>query len=227
MSSAHYLSRVRLRKDAPAAALAEVFLPEDINQRVTIAHKLLWTLFSDGPSRRRDFLWREADKGLFYILSVRPPHDAHALFDLEPPKEFAPALASGDRLQFSLRANPTVARKTDAKRGKRSDIVMNAIKPLPPESRAGARAAAMQEAGMAWLRRQGELHGFAVETLRVDGYRVLRPPHRQAPMRIATLDFDGTLRVTDGAAFVRALTAGLGRAKAYGCGLMLIRRLVR
>ena len=219
-----FLSRVRLRKDAPSAALAEVLLPLDIDRRVTVSHKLLWTLFSDGPDRARDFLWREADKGVFYLLSARSPNDAHSLFDIDPPKAFAPSLSIGDRLLFSLRANPTVSRKRVGKRGQRSDVVMNEISALPQDERAKARPRAIQDAGAAWLRRQGERAGFTVDSVCVDGYRVLRPPHGKNSMRIATVDFDGVLRVTDVEAFASTLSKGFGRAKAYGCGLMLIRR---
>jgi CRISPR system Cascade subunit CasE len=63
--------------------------------------------------------------------------------------------------------------------------------------------------------------------LRVDGYRVLRPPRprKAGQMRIGVLDFDGVLTVTDPQRFLAALAAGFGRAKAYGCGLMLIARV--
>ena len=43
-------------------------------------------------------------------------------------------------------------------------------------------------------------------------------------MSFSTLDFDGILTVNDPAAFLLALSRGFGAAKAYGCGLMLIRR---
>ena len=39
---------------------------------------------------------------------------------------------------------------------------------------------------------------------------------------LAAATFDGRLRVTDADAMRRTLTAGLGRAKAYGCGLMTL-----
>lgn len=220
-----YLSRACLRKDAPSKALAEIFLPESNDKRVTVTHKLLWTLFSDGPERKRDFLWREAAPGLYYMLSAREPRDAHNLFVLNPPKPFAPVLAAGDRLAFSLRANPTVSRKGSGKRGVRHDVVMNAIKPIPKDERAEKRTAAIQEAGVAWLRGQGERHGFALEHASADRYCILSPPHHGEKMRLAALDFEGILKVTDPLLFTQMLAQGLGRAKAYGCGLMLIRRV--
>ncbi|MFY7069271.1 type I-E CRISPR-associated protein Cas6/Cse3/CasE [Nocardiopsis changdeensis] len=51
-----------------------------------------------------------------------------------------------------------------------------------------------------------------------------RPDRRGKRMRvpIVTATFDGRLTVTDPEALRRVLCAGLGRAKAYGCGLMTL-----
>ncbi|PSL01016.1 CRISPR system Cascade subunit CasE [Murinocardiopsis flavida] len=45
---------------------------------------------------------------------------------------------------------------------------------------------------------------------------------RKNRVTLVTATFDGRLEVTDPAALRRTLTAGLGRAKAYGCGLMTL-----
>ncbi|MFE1775529.1 type I-E CRISPR-associated protein Cas6/Cse3/CasE [Streptomyces sp. NPDC059008] len=41
-------------------------------------------------------------------------------------------------------------------------------------------------------------------------------------VRLVTVTYDGVLEVTDPAALRRTLTQGLGKAKAYGCGLMTL-----
>ena len=41
---------------------------------------------------------------------------------------------------------------------------------------------------------------------------------------IGVLEFEGVLTVTSPAEFVAAVLQGFGRAKAFGCGLMLIAR---
>jgi CRISPR system Cascade subunit CasE len=41
-------------------------------------------------------------------------------------------------------------------------------------------------------------------------------------VRFTQATFDGRLRITDLDAFRRTLTQGLGKAKAYGCGLMTL-----
>ncbi|WPO76246.1 type I-E CRISPR-associated protein Cas6/Cse3/CasE [Streptomyces sp. KN37] len=45
------------------------------------------------------------------------------------------------------------------------------------------------------------------------------PAHR---VKVVTVTFDGRLEVTDADALRRTLTQGLGKAKAYGCGLMTL-----
>jgi CRISPR system Cascade subunit CasE len=39
------------------------------------------------------------------------------------------------------------------------------------------------------------------------------------------VDFEGTIEITDPGIFVEALFTGIGPAKAFGCGLMLVRRV--
>ena len=44
-------------------------------------------------------------------------------------------------------------------------------------------------------------------------------------MSFSTLDFEGLLTVSDPGTFLSSIVRGFGAAKAYGCGLMLIRRV--
>jgi CRISPR system Cascade subunit CasE len=216
-----------LRRNAPVATLARLLVPDTTAGRPAAAHHLVWSLFADGPERRRDFLWREEAPGRFITLSNRPPVNVADLFDLDF-QPFAPMLASGDRLGFTLRANPVVARATaPGQRGKRHDVVMNALKSVAPGQRAEARPDAVQAAGRSWLERQGAAHGFEPDSdLAVDGYhRVVIPREIGAPATFGVLDISGALTIRDPARFLTAQAAGFGRARAFGCGLMLIRRV--
>lgn len=222
-----WLSRAKLREDASVAALARLLVPDAASARPAAAHHLIWSLFADAPERRRDFLWREEAPGRFMTLSTRLPVNVGGLFDLET-KPFAPVLASGERLGFTLRANPVVARATGpGRRGKRHDVVMDALHAVARDQRAAARPAAVLTAGRAWLARQGEAHGFQPESeVAVDGYEsVVIPRETGAPAKFAVLDISGVLTVEDPARFLAALAAGFGRARAFGCGLMLVRRV--
>lgn len=216
--------RARLRRDTPVAALAPLLLPDDGSARVLAAHRLVWSLMPPDPDARRDFLWREEAPGRFLVLASRLPGSS-ALFDVEA-KPFEPALATGDRLRFVLRANPTVSGPATAgRRGARHDVVMHALRAVPRPDRAAARPVLAQQEGAAWLDRVGQGHGFAVEPgLRADGYQMLQLPRAGRAIQLGTLEYEGVLQVTDPAAFVAGLAAGFGRAKAFGCGLMLVRR---
>ncbi len=220
-----YLLRVRLKRSAAIASIATLLLPEETSRRADASHRLLWSLFAGDPDAPRPFLWREDKGGVFYVLSSRPPGDSE-IFDVEV-KDFAPVLAVGDRLQFSLRANATRAYKQPgATRGKRADVVMAALSPLSKSERSAQREAVIQEAGVAWLAGQGEKHGFLLPAPpRVDGYNKWKiPREKAAKIEISTLDFEGILEVAEVDKFTAALASGFGHAKAFGCGLMLIRR---
>lgn len=224
-----YLSRLRLNRRAGNEALRPLLDPDDPSKAISAHHRLLWTAFADGPDRRRDFLWRADDRGLFYTLSERPPA-AHDLFDPPEVKEFAPVLSAGDRLSFVLRANATKDRAS-AKAGggnRRVDLVMDLLKSVPKGARAEARSSLADQAARGWMERQGALHGFALRGLSVEGYATPslgdRPGPRSQQARLGILDLAGVIEVTDSVAFTARLGQGFGRAKAFGCGLMLIRR---
>lgn len=228
-----YFSRARLRPDVPASALRALLVPVGESARAAAGHHLVWTLFADSPARERDFLWRESEPGRFYVLSRRPPEDRHGLFEpLEPAKPFAPELNPGDRLKFALRANATTSRVSEGAprangriRGKPCDVVMDALHALPVEQRAAARSRVACEAGLEWLSRQGERAGFDVEKgTTVTGYRTLRIEHGRRPARLGVLDFEGLLTVREPERLIATIASGFGRGKAFGCGLMLVRR---
>jgi CRISPR system Cascade subunit CasE len=226
-SGAPVLARARLRRDVPAQALARVLVPEQPGAQVGAAHRLVWALFADAPDRRRDFIWRQTRPGEFLILAARPPSDPHGLFALDC-KPFVPALCPGQFLQFDLRANPVTSVSRGPKlRGKRNDVVMHALSGIAAGDRAAARERVTRDAGAAWLARQGEAAGFVIapDRLHIDGYdrvRIPREGHRDIVFSV--LQFQGLLKVQEPPRFVAALLRGFGAAKAFGCGLMLIRR---
>lgn len=230
MSESLFMSRARVRRDAPIAALRDLLVPGDDSSRFSAAHQLVWTLFADAPERDRDFLWREWEPGHFLILSRRPPQDAHAIFHVDPPKPFRPELQVGQRLRFNLRANATVAKSlVRGVRGKPCDVVMDALRGLPTSDRARQRPRVAHEAARRWLATQGERSGFVLDGdfdhVSVLSYRQLQLRRRGAvSASVGVLDLEGTLTLTEPHRFLERVAAGFGRAKAFGCGLMLIMR---
>jgi len=235
MTEQLYLSRARLRSSRGEAlsAIAPLLIPDDPNQQAGHAHRILWMLFQDVSDAKRDFLWRDDRGGKYLILSRRLPTDPHGLFELDT-KAFEPDLASGQRLRFALRANPTVAlkgaRPVDEQgtrtRGQRVDVVMAALHDIPSGQRAQHRDRIAREATSVWLNGQGAKAGFRVDgDLAVDGYTQIGVERKRGrPAGFSVLDMEGRIEITDPAAFLGKLAQGFGSAKAFGNGLMLIRR---
>ena len=167
--------------------------------------------------------------GVFLVLSARLPKDQIGLFDVAEPKPFTPMLQTGDRLRFSLRANPVVRRRdAGQRRSRKHDIVMDALRGHPKGERAPHRLPVVRERGFSWLSAQAGKSGFRVQQtdVSIEGYRqhgIYRKGGAPA-MKFSTLDFEGMLTVVDPEAFLAAIARGFGAAKAYGCGLLLIRR---
>lgn len=242
-----FLSRVELGPDAAERDAFWVELSAPYG-----AHQALWKLLSRDPKQRRDFLYRSeqgATRPSFLVLSAsEPPADPTGLWSVTS-KRFAPSLGRGQRLGFRLRASPVVRRAeagSGAVRSRRHDVVMDRKKQL---ARAGNSPSdldqVIREAGLAWLRAQGERNGFRVAeverevignggllevatqpAVRVNGYRQHRIMRRgERAITFSTLDFEGVLEVVDPDAFLARVAQGFGPQKAFGCGLMLLRRI--
>jgi len=230
-----YLSRARLRASRGEAlsAIAPILLPQDPGSRAGHAHRVLWLLFQDEPDSKRDFLWRDEGNGRYLILSRRRPSDPKGLFELES-KPFAPSLQEGDLLRFALRVNPVISTKealspedrAARRRGKRVDVVMYALHKIPKGERAKHRDQLVQQTVWHWLAAQGERAGFRLPQAPSVGRYSQTPIERKGGRAagIAVVDVEGVIEITDPHAFMARLAQGFGSAKAFGNGLMLIRR---
>jgi CRISPR system Cascade subunit CasE len=87
----------------------------------------------------------------------------------------------------------------------------------------------VQDAVTKWFSARAERCGFSFgsDEVTVDGYHQLRfsKGHGQPDIRITVVDVGGLLTVIDPVRFLDMLRSGLGHAKGFGCGLMLIRRV--
>ncbi len=184
-------------------------------------------------------LWR-VDRGaasnmLLYIVSPDRPDLTHIVeqagwpvtgaWDTFAYKPFLDRITAGDTWAFRLTANPVHSiRLTDGEPTKRT-----------------AHVTARHQLG--WLFQQQERGGFAVlekpsDAVRLvpeDGYEVVVRDRRDQTfgkndaatarthqVKLVTATFDGRLRVTDAEKIRGILTGGLGKARAYGCGLMTL-----
>ncbi len=237
-----YLSRLKL----DPKAVVRSGLREAMAAGLYDTHKLLWRLFADRPDRERDFLYRDMGGGLFLAVSARPPRDADGVWEVST-KEYAPALAAGDRLLFTLRANAVRKTRNAAGRQERHSVVEDLHRERKAEWEASAatqaagakrlgradtprppsRDALALEAGGRWLAARADSLGLAVEeqSLLVESYARHAFRHRKGgSAALAVLDLRGFARVTDPAKALAALYHGVGPAKGLGCGLLLVRR---
>ena len=196
-------------------------------------HQNLWKLFPHEPDANRDFIYRCEQKGLarvYYIVSRRKPEQTDA-WQVES-KPYEPKILEEELLSFSLRVNPIIKRKDKEGKAQRHDVVMNTKKrlgysDLPPSERP-AMADLIRESGAKWLHGRAEECGFVFEdgaiiTERYEQYQTYKQGNK-GTIRYSTLDFSGILRVTEADKFTRTLLNGIGPAKAFGCGLLLVRR---
>lgn len=189
-------------------------------------HQALWNLFEPDPDAVRDFLYRQdgqADELAFLVLSQRKPGSDNGLWQTQI-KHYAPKLQTGQRLAFSIRLNPVVKRRDDAGRQHRHDLVMD-FKKNQPDS-AETQAERVQLAARQWLVARQSQYGFelAEETVIGEGYRQWKLGGKgDKKIRFSSIDCSGRLSISDIGKFESALKLGMGPAKAFGCGLLLIR----
>lgn len=215
-----YFSRIELRDNVEARVFVARFGWEGYG-----LHQALWRLFAADPGTPRDFLYRvidDTERPAFYVVSARPPVADSRLWQVRS-RDYAPCLRAGDRLVFSLRANPTVKRAPAAgARSIRHDVVMDARQRGAASDPGGGL---YTQPGLAWLTPRATAAGFRVEQTRIDGYRRHQLYKRGgSPIVFSTLDFEGILTVIEPLVFYRTLMTGIGPAKAFGCGLLLVRR---
>lgn len=196
------------------------------------AHRLIWNLFADSPDRRRDFLYRhESANGwpTFYSVSRREPINRSGLWEIIP-KDYRPRLTAGQRLAFTLRVNPIRSKRDENGRQHRHDVIMEAKTRLAKVGEDIGKPELIQTEGERWFLDRCSSLGFAASPggFRADGYRQhkLFKGKGGQPITFSTLDFNGVLTITDPDTFIEAcLYGGIGPAKGFGCGLMLVKRL--
>jgi CRISPR system Cascade subunit CasE len=199
-------------------------------------HQWLWRLFPAPPGTPREFLFRRSQAdGLprFHVVSRRPPEPAGPAWEVRT-LPYAPRLVEGDRLAFELRANPCTRHGRDGK-SKRHDVVMEAKRHLQaerglqrwrdvPEAERPLLYDLVQRTCSDWLARMGSRLGFVPDqdTVRAQAYQQ-QEAGAARKIQFSTVELQGQLTVRQPDAFVQALYQGVGPAKAFGCGLMLVR----
>lgn len=173
-------------------------------------HQVLWHAFPGRDGCARDFLTRvDRCDGCYEALILSPVRPGPQPWGRWESKEVAPAFLEHSRYRFSLRANPTVKRVVRDESGQRK--------------KNGRRTGIFSPDELeTWLKTKGEAAGFRIETMSCD------PPVRESFCRQGRqgthlrVDFRGTLAVDDRQRFQAAFQQGIGPARAFGFGLLLL-----
>ena len=178
-------------------------------------HQRVWQAFAGRDGQPRDFLIRvdrkeEAYRVLMLSRSV-PAKPDWCPADCFSSKNIPDSFFAHPRYRFSLLANPTRKVRSNAA-GERT--------------KNGRRLALTERTDLvAWLQRKGEAGGFAVnpETLRtVPLGREIFHKDAGAHGTHSAVEFQGELSVNDPLRFRAAVAAGIGSAKAFGFGLLVL-----
>lgn len=181
-------------------------------------HQRAWECFRRRDGHKRDFLtrldWKKETRS-FHLLIVSPTEPTPPAWCpadcWRGPKPIPEGYFARNRYRFQLCANPTkkvAVQKPDGSFKKNSRRV-----PL-----------SKREDLIAWIRRKGEQGGFSVEE---DSLRTI-PRGREYFQKNgqrglhSAVEFQGVLAVTDPQKFHEAFTRGVGPAKAFGFGLLVI-----
>ncbi|MFC0178773.1 type I-E CRISPR-associated protein Cas6/Cse3/CasE [Thorsellia kenyensis] len=221
-----FLSRVRINPNLKKLA-------EHLGSGVSYhSHQLLWKLFSHNEERqflfRKELVKRGPLAGLieFYVQSEELPVSNGNQFILET-KEYEPKLNVGDKLSFRLRVNPTIKIN-----GKRHDVVMHAKTKLRNSDKLDKVADfdLITQSAIEWITNEIRTQAWGIRfdispvVLSYQKETIFKESKKQT-LSYGVVDFEGVLVVTDVEKFNSTLKNGVGRAKAFGCGLFLIKRL--
>jgi len=190
--------------------------------------RVLWRIDRNSPAETLLFIVSPAKPDLTHLVDQAgwPAADGPGWTTFAY-GDFLDALAKGDAWAFRLTANPLhhIRREGD-KEGERTKRAAHQTPRhqmrwlLERQHRAGFEV--VQKPVERRLLERGDEHELIVRDQRPLQFR--RPPATAGrdDVRFTRVTFDGRLRVTDPDDFRRTLTYGLGKSKAYGCGLMTL-----
>ncbi len=208
--------------------LARIELDTDLLKRLEILdsydwHQRLWDCFPSAPDQKRDFLTRiDLLEGAIraWLLSERKPlRPEWCPSDAFVAKEISPGFLSHKHYAFDLRANPTkvlIQRSPDGSPIRKSNGKRTLGKRIPLVSPDDLKT---------WIDRKAAESGFRISEARPLEIGPMVEHHFRAKGNRGYhggVQFRGVLEVTEPAKFAQAHLKGVGTAKAFGFGLLLL-----
>jgi CRISPR system Cascade subunit CasE len=214
-----YISNICINDQRAIAPV--VYQRAEVGQALAPEHHVVWSLFGRND-KHRFWLYRRLTDRALRVVSAKAPTSSPYATVVKTREQNYEWLEPGVRLLFKLRANAVKRVVVDGKTRK-VDVVMHALHPLSPEQRRDQREEITQGAYLDWMQRQGEAHGFTIESevfQVVAHYRERIPRRRSAPIFINCGELVGMLKVTEPGALRMCLVEGLGASRSFGCGLL-------
>lgn len=151
------------------------------------------------------------------------PYQKEAYWETKQYDKLFDCIKNGSTWQFRLTANPTVSsskgrtkhnsQEQSKEEGKRGSIYAHNVERYQRE----------------WLQKRAEKNGFHIddENFAVVQSQWMQFTKREEGSRVSfiSVTYEGILTVIDKEAFIKALTEGIGREKAYGMGMLTIMRM--
>lgn len=205
--------------------LSRIEIPWSIFRNPYRIHKDIWQLFpgmSREPRKSRD---EERQGFLFRMEGSHPGRPARLLLQsrqspvpsekvtLIATKELNPRPAEGQLLSFLLTANPVKTITDKGGRKNNKDEPKKCRVPLIKEDQQ-----------IEWLRTRLK-DAAALESVKVRSLAPLFFLKKGEAGKLSPVEFEGVLRVIIPDLLLTTLENGIGPAKAFGCGLMLLRRI--
>ena len=185
-----------------------------------VFHAAVEGCFPEVTSEKQRKLWRlDFLHERMYLLLLSPEQPNFSSFSKQfctsgangDVKDYYPLLRriqTGQNFHFRLRGNPV--HSVSSEKGVRGKIYAHVT----------------VEQQRDWLIKKAPAYGFGLTYGKFDVIetRLLRfwRARNEQPVEISTAVYEGWLEVTDTNLFINALTQGIGRAKAYGCGLLTV-----
>lgn len=162
------------------------------------------------------------------------PYQKEACWETKQYDTLLDRIENGSTWQFRLTANPTISSSKD--RNKKTDLNSEKLETEkessqePMEKKRGTvYAHNVERYQREWLAKKAERNGFHVEdnNLAIVQSQWMQFTKQQEKNRVSfiSVTYEGILTVTDRDAFIKALTEGIGREKAYGMGMLTVMRV--
>ncbi|OHU85064.1 MULTISPECIES: type I-E CRISPR-associated protein Cas6/Cse3/CasE [Pseudoalteromonas] len=199
--------------------------PDDLYKQ----HQWVWRCFAESELTQADFMFR-VDMALpvptVFIRSKRQLKEAIQSWKVTTQIKENQFETQG-LVQFSLRANPTVDITPKGEKTRRHDVLMHAKKQAQHANSNVNEA--VDVAAKAWLDKKLQKGGLEplMQCIEFSNYKQHKVAKKEGAksIQLSTLDYFGVAKVADVEKLRQVLQTGIGRSKAFGCGLLLVKPL--